>query len=143
LEVYQLNDNVSVGEAPDSEGDLEELAEQGYQAILNVQEPDAACELSARDEALAARSRGVFFLNFPVDNDVSELDVDQFCGKLKLLPPPTYVHGTGDGKAAALAVIALAKQNGWSVQEASNLMTNHNLACCEGDWCHLVAQHIS
>lgn len=143
MEVHHLNEKVGVGAAPESKDDVAELAQQGFQAILNVQEPNEDVELPARDEALAAKSKRLFYLNFPVDDDVSQLDVDQFCTKLKLLPPPTYVHGTGDGKAAALAVIALARQNKWSLEEANNFITDQNLACREGEWRGLVEQHIS
>lgn len=143
LEVYHLNDNIGVGSPPECEKDLQQLVEAGFQAILNVLEPNVAIGMAARDEALAAKSRNLFYLNFPVDDDISDLDVHQFCTKLELLPPPTYVHGSGDGKAAALAVIAVAKKNQWSAEQAHDFIASERLACRKGDWSQLVHEHVA
>ncbi|WP_370282509.1 beta-lactamase hydrolase domain-containing protein [Pseudooceanicola sp.] len=99
--------------APD-EAALRQAASAGTRSVVNFRAADEAGGLSLPDERRVAERAGLNYLHHPVT--AAELDddnVDDFRRSLDDLPQPVFLHCASGKLAGAMALMAVAAENGW------------------------------
>ncbi|MBD1874388.1 phosphatase [Nodosilinea sp. FACHB-131] len=88
---------------------IQALAEQGFQAVLNVRSPAEPDSLA--DEADHAAAAGLGYAQAPVSPTVPDGEaLTAALAALDALPKPVLVHCRGGGRATAVALAAIATQ---------------------------------
>ncbi len=115
MESKAITPDVSIGAQPQA-ADIQQLARDGVKTVINLRvDNETHDQLSPLDEAQMVRDAGMEYLHIPViGSQVREGQVDEFCNAVEKLPKPIFVHCAKGKRAAALAVMNQARQEGWS-----------------------------
>lgn len=107
-EAKRISDRFSFGGQPTSE-DLKELAEAGFQSVVNLRFPDETGAVA--DEQQRAEALGLSYLNVPVSSGEANAELTaKVLAEVEHLPAPVYFHCGAGGRASAAALIAYATQ---------------------------------
>ena len=114
----RLNERMVIGAQP-TEEDLRELKEQGFGAVVNLRLPNEDAEsLSPEAEAQCVRELGMEYLHIPVSGSNFRIEqVDQFSESILALPTPAFVHCRRGMRAAVVALLHEAVEEGWTADE--------------------------
>ena len=97
--------------------ELEEAAKAGFKSVLNLRSSDEQGFL--KDEPQIAASLGLDYVNAPFKPDsADEARIADILTELDKLPKPTLVHCAGGLRASVIALLSIARQEGWTLEEA-------------------------
>ncbi len=115
MESKFVTTDIAVGAQPSVE-DILQLAREGVKTVINLRvENESDDQLSPFEEGQIVRDAGMEYLHIPViASQVREGQVDEFCNAVEKLPRPIFVHCAKGKRAAALATMYQAVQEGWS-----------------------------
>lgn len=106
----QISKDFYAGGQPDTET-IQQLAEQGFKSIVNLRSPDEAGTFS--DEQQQATDAGLAYVNVPLSpGEADDSLMAKVLWELEDLPKPVFFHCGAGARAGALALIALATQQG-------------------------------
>ncbi len=113
--------DVGVTDQP-TEAELKALSGQGYRSVINLRrEGEANQPMSPAEEGEKARAAGLGYGHVPVNSaTLSDKEVQEFGKLMDSLPGPVLVHCAAGQRAAALAIVHLAKKDGRTAEEALN-----------------------
>ena len=113
-----ISDELVVGPPPENVESIRRLADDGFQAILNLRPTNAASDFSSRDEGLAAVEQDLTYLCAPLPSEgLDDFSVRSVITKLDLLPKPIFMHADQSSKAAVIGLIDSAVSKNWSVSD--------------------------
>ena len=120
-----VSDNLVIGPSPENPSTVRELADDGFQTILNLHSAVAPAgfssrdDFSSRDEGLAAAEHNLTYLFAPLPDDgIDDFAVSSVLTKLELLPKPIFMHADDPSIAAVLAIVDRAISENWTTAEA-------------------------
>jgi uncharacterized protein (TIGR01244 family) len=114
-DLKKVNDEVSVAGQVTPE-DLQQAAEAGFKSVLNLRSPEESTFLV--DEQQQAEAVGLQYANVPLSSSTVDQDgVDAALNQLNELPAPVLVHCGAGLRATGITLIALAKQQNWSLEQ--------------------------
>ncbi|MHA6345828.1 protein tyrosine phosphatase family protein [Roseivivax sp. CAU 1761] len=94
---------------------LRAAAEEGFRALVNLRTAAERPEIAPDEEAALAKEAGLLYLHHPTTSKALDAaEVDAFRSALGGLPAPVLVHCHGGKRAAALVLMALGVEQGWS-----------------------------
>lgn len=138
-----LSADVATGDPPANREDVGRLAEEQFHSILNLQTLGEEGVCPSRDEAIYAQQAGLIYLNFPIaDSELDDFHLDAFRTKLKLLPPPTYVHAAQGPRASVLSLIDHALHHEWSADRALQFANEQGISCGDELWETLIREYV-
>lgn len=118
-EVRKINDRFAVALGPPSEEDLQQIAADGYKAVVNLrchEEDDQP--LKPAEEGEKAHQLGMEYRHIPVSvAAIDESLVDNFRASVQAIPGPIYVHCALGKRAGAFTMMHLAVEAGLSGQQ--------------------------
>jgi len=107
-EAKKVSNQFSFGGQPTPE-DLKQLADEGYQSVVNLRFPDETGALT--DEQQQAELLGLEYLNLPTSSNEADAELTaKVLAQAEHLPTPIYFHCGAGGRASAVALIAYATQ---------------------------------
>ncbi|WP_237227407.1 hypothetical protein [Rubinisphaera sp. JC750] len=102
----ELEDDVWIGDAPESAADVDALSQQGVKSILSLRAMSTEREFSSREIGIAATNAGLIYLNFALPSaNFDDFHLNALQTKLDLLPRPVFVHAERWQRAAAACLI--------------------------------------
>lgn len=111
-------DGYSVAGQP-SAGEIREIAQQGYRAVINLRSADQEAAFSTAEEGRAVERSGMVYRNIPVSHEsICAADVDRFRDELSRMATPVLVHCASGGLAGALVAAYRGVGRGISGQQA-------------------------
>jgi uncharacterized protein (TIGR01244 family) len=111
----KVSDVLSVAGQPSPEN-LKQVAEAGFKSVLNLRSPNETNALP--DEQQQAEAAGLHYAHVPLQSAVpDEALVSRAIAELENLPKPVLVHCGAGLRAGAIALIATAKQEGWTTEQ--------------------------
>ena len=113
---FKVSDQVATGGQP-TEKQFIDLAREGYRTVICLRE---SREFDAASEQKAATSRGLAFINIPVDKDNPKPEeADQFLAALSHPKAfPVFIHCATGNRAAAFWMIRRVVVDKWQVADA-------------------------
>lgn len=113
--IKQISDDFSAAGQP-TVADLEQAVQIGFKSILNLRAADEANILP--DEQQAAEALGLAYAQVALQPTVSNPElVETALDYLEALPAPVLIHCGAGGRADAIALIATAKAQGWTLEQ--------------------------
>ncbi len=98
---------------------LHQAAAAGIKTVVNFRTAGEKGGLSPEEERSAADRLGLNYLHHPVTaEDLTEERVYDFRAKLDDLPGPVFLHCASGTRAAAMTLMALAADKGWTGETA-------------------------
>src|SRR5687767_3592487 len=118
-DVIRLSDRLSIGGQPNA-SDLAGLKRDGFHAVVNLRtDGEENQPLSPEAEGEAVRAEGLDYLHIPVSgSSMTPEQADEFVKAVSEMQSPVYVHCHRGTRAGVFALIALARDAGWSGDEA-------------------------
>jgi uncharacterized protein (TIGR01244 family) len=114
-EIKKVNNDFSVA-GQVTQSDLKQAAEEGFKSVLNLRSPDESTYQA--DEQAQAQTVGLTYANVPLSPSVVEPNrVEAALNQLHDLPTPVLVHCGAGLRATAITLIALAKQQNWTLEK--------------------------
>ncbi len=114
-EFKKIDEDLSIGGQPTPE-DLKELANSGFQSVLNLRSPGEANSLP--DEQQKAEAAGLEYANVPLQPSVPDATlISKALEQLEELPKPVLIHCGAGLRAGAIAIIASAKEQHWTLEQ--------------------------
>lgn len=114
-DIKKVSDQISVSGQPTPET-LQQAAQHGFQSVLNLRAVDEATALA--NEQQEAESVGLAYANVPLPSALAdEALVNEALQQLEGLPKPVLIHCGAGLRAGAIALIASAKEQGWTVEQ--------------------------
>jgi len=116
----RITDDIFIGGQP-SEADLSAIKAKGFKSIINLRASSEESILSPEDEKSKAREMGFEYANIPVMEEVNSETVKSVFEKIKELREnsgPIFVHCGGGRRAAAMTILYLAVESGWTLKDA-------------------------
>lgn len=113
---YKVSDQVATGGQPTA-AQFIDLGREGYKTVICLRERS---EFDAASEQTAATSRGLAYINIPVDKENPKFEeVDQFLAALSHPTAfPVFIHCATGNRAAAFWMIRRVVVDKWQVAEA-------------------------
>lgn len=107
IETIRVSDRLSVGGQP-NESDLDQLAERGFQAVVNLRmDNEANLPISPEAERAYAETAGLIYRRLPITPaGLSPHQVEAFRKIVEGLPGPIYVHCGAGQRASAISILA-------------------------------------
>src|SRR6187397_980099 len=107
IETIRVSDRLSVGGQP-NEGDLDQLAERGFRAVINLRmDAEANLPISPEAERAHAESAGLAYRRLPIRaTGLRPHQVEAFRRIAESLPCPIYVHCGAGNRASAISILA-------------------------------------
>ena len=107
IETIRVSDRLSVGGQP-NESDLDQLAERGFRAVVNLRiDNDANQPISPEAERAYAESAGLTYRRLPITPaGLRPHQVEAFRKIVEGLPGPIYVHCGAGQRASAISILA-------------------------------------
>jgi uncharacterized protein (TIGR01244 family) len=107
IETIRVSDRLSVGGQP-NESDLDQLAERGFQAVVNLRtDNEANLPISPEAERAYAESAGLTYRRLPITPaGLRPHQVEAFRKIVEGLPGPIYVHCGAGQRASAISILA-------------------------------------
>lgn len=113
-DIKKVNDDLSVAGQVTPEN-LQQAAAEGFKSVLNLRSPDEAT--FATDEPQQAKAVGLQYANTPLAATTADPEsIDAAIAQLNELPTPVLVHCGAGLRATGITLIALAKQQNWSLE---------------------------
>ncbi|HSQ26826.1 MAG TPA: protein tyrosine phosphatase family protein [Anaerolineales bacterium] len=114
----KLDENLITSGQP-SEAQLVEVAEAGYQTVINLALSDA--EYSLKDEAASVRQLGMAYVHIPVIWTAPTLsDLEQFFESMDAnQSKKIYVHCAANMRASVFIALYRIIRMGWRVEDAT------------------------
>jgi len=100
---------------------LSAIKAKGFKSIINLRASSEESILSPEDEKSKAREMGFEYANIPVIEDINSQTVNSVFEKIKELRKnsgPVFVHCGGGRRAAAMTILYLAVESGWTLKDA-------------------------
>ena len=114
LNEQKISDKISIGGAL-RDGDAQDLENRGFVTVINLMTPD---ESSDGEEKLV-KGVGMTYAPIPVaPNTLDDITVARFLQVVESSTGPVAVHCKSGGRAGLMALVALAIEHGWSVDDA-------------------------
>ncbi|MDB5339954.1 MAG: hypothetical protein JWN70_5573 [Planctomycetaceae bacterium] len=115
---FKINDEITIGPQP-SAAQLQTLQNDGYQTIVNFRNAGEDEEsMSPQAECDAVRAAGMTYLHIPVTMKAMAAEsVDLFRKQYSELPKPIFAHCKSGKRAAAMAMLNIAVQEGLSADQ--------------------------
>lgn len=112
---YQVTNEIVISAALSDEA-LRALADEGFQAVVNLREAGESDQpLSPDAEGDVVRSAGVEYFHHPISvARFTPEQVDEFRNRLRDLPRPVLIHCSTGARSGAFALMDLALAEGWS-----------------------------
>lgn len=116
----KLNDRFTVGTGQPTEETLDDLARQGFKAVVNLRTRDERNQpLDPDAEGEKVRALGMEYRHIPVPGDIQDpARVDTFRDAVKALPGPVFVHCASGMRAGAFTIMHVASEQDQSGDEA-------------------------
>jgi uncharacterized protein (TIGR01244 family) len=113
----EITDGIVISGQP-SAGELRLLSAQGYRTVINLRTPGELGEVP--DEERIVEESGLSYASIPVSPaTLDDMAVERFTNTIASEGrAPVLVHCKSAGRAGMMALLHLAIQNGWSLQEA-------------------------
>ena len=107
LATTRVSDRLSVGGQP-NESDLDQLAERGFRAVINLRMDDEAnLPISPEAERAYAEAAGLAYRRLPIRaTGLRPRQVETFRRVVERLPSPIYVHCGAGNRASAISILA-------------------------------------
>jgi uncharacterized protein (TIGR01244 family) len=107
IETIRVSDRLSVGGQP-NESDLDQLAERGFKAVVNLRiDNEANQPISPEAERAYAESAGLTYRRLPITPaGLRPHQVEAFRKIVEGLPGPIYVHCGAGQRASAISILA-------------------------------------
>jgi uncharacterized protein (TIGR01244 family) len=107
IETIRVSDRLSVGGQP-NESDLDQLAERGFQAVVNLRmDNEASQPISPEAERAYAEMAGLTYRRLPIKPaGLKPQQVEAFRKIVEGLPGPIYVHCGAGQRASAISILA-------------------------------------
>lgn len=120
MERIEITDRLTVGKAHPGLEDFEQLAREGFRAVVNLRTADEEGQpLTPEREGDKVRALGMSYLHFPVNSDdISERVVDRFRAAIQGLPRPLFAHCKSGTRSGAFLVMHVAAEVGMTGEEA-------------------------
>lgn len=115
-ERFKVNEELSVGRGQPGEGELRQLASEGFRAVIDLrQDSEGDGALSPAEEADASRRLGLTYWHFAVPTDrLRSAMLDRFRGGVASLPKPIFVHCASGKRSGSFALAAATIEAGLS-----------------------------
>ena len=116
----KLDERLTIGSGPPTEGTLLALARDGYKAVVNLRTPDEREQpLDPDEEGEKVRALGMAYRHVPVRGDaLSPALFDAFRDAVTQLPGPIFVHCASGRRAGLFAIMQHAVERGLTGAEA-------------------------
>ncbi|UBF30316.1 protein tyrosine phosphatase family protein (plasmid) [Kovacikia minuta CCNUW1] len=115
MEAKKVSEDLSVAGQPSPE-DLQQAPKIGFKSVLNLRSPGETNSLP--DEQQHAESAGLKYAHVWLNSSVAdEVLVNQALETLEDLPKPVLVHCGAGLRAGAIALIATAKAENWTLEQ--------------------------
>lgn len=116
-----VTDDISIGGQPE-EKDLEKIAEFGFKSVINLRDASEEGTIDNATEERILADNGIKYINIPViKNDLNDDLVKKVSNHITELSNnncPLLIHcGTGK-RAGAMALLHLAIENSWNLDES-------------------------
>jgi uncharacterized protein (TIGR01244 family) len=96
---------------------LLQLAQEGYQSVLNLRSPNESGFLS--NEQQQAENVGLYYLNLPIESVITNDEtVIELFKQINQLLKPTLVHCDTGMRASAIVLMYIAVRQGASLKQA-------------------------
>ncbi|MDM9384055.1 sulfur transferase domain-containing protein [Chlorogloeopsis sp. ULAP01] len=106
--------------------DLQQAAQAGFKSVLNLRSP--AENGFDNDEQEQAKAAGLDYANIPLSAaEANQESVNQAIQEIENLPKPILVHCAAGARASAIALIATATNEGWSLEQIQQKAEELNL----------------
>jgi uncharacterized protein (TIGR01244 family) len=106
----QIGETFAAGGQPDA-AKIQQLAAGGFKSIVNLRSPSETGTLDDEQQQVAAAGLG--YVNIPLSPSEAHDDLTaKVLWEIENLPTPIFFHCGAGGRASALALIALATQQG-------------------------------
>lgn len=115
-----ISPTIAISDQP-TEADLQQLKEEGYQAVINLRNPGEPDQpLSPDEEQQQVETLGMDYLHVGIGGaPLTEESVGAVCDFLdQHADQPVLVHCKLGGRAAALVLLHQARAEGWNADEA-------------------------
>ena len=114
LNEQKITDNISIGGAL-RDGDAQDLENRGFKTVVNLMMPE---ESSDGEEELV-KDVGLTYAPIPVSPPtLDDITVARFLQAIESSDGPVAVHCKSGGRAGLMALLALAVEHGWSLDNA-------------------------
>lgn len=112
--IVTIDSNHIVALFTPDEAALRQAASAGMMSVVNFRAAGEAGGLSLPDERRVAERAGLNYVHHPIKADELDDDsVDEFRRALDDLPQPVFLHCASGKRAGAMALMAIAAENGW------------------------------
>jgi uncharacterized protein (TIGR01244 family) len=106
--------------------DLKQASQAGFKSVLNLRSSSEANSLP--DEQQQAEAVGLEYANVPLQPSVAEgSSVSKALEQLEALPKPVLIHCGAGLRAGAIAMIATAKEQNWTLEQLTEKATEIGL----------------
>ena len=114
LNEQKITEQISIGGAL-RDGDAQDLENRGFKTVINLMTPD---ESSDGEEELV-KGVGLTYAPIPISpGSLDDITVARFLQAVESSTGPVAVHCKSGGRAGLMALVALAIEHGWSVENA-------------------------
>src|SRR4028119_570962 len=112
----KVTDDITISGQP-SVDELRRVRDQGYRAVVSLRTPGEPGEVA--DEERVVEESGLNYASIPVSPEtLDDMAVERFTNTIASEGRvPVLVHCKGAGRAGMMALLHLAIQNGWSLQQ--------------------------
>jgi uncharacterized protein (TIGR01244 family) len=130
MKEQQITPEITIGGQPHT-ADIKALKERGFQTVINLRAPDEKNLLE--DEKRLVEESGMDYASIPVTPQLlDEAAVHRFATSVApKSSQPVYVHCGSGGRAGLLALLHLAIDNGWTVEQALQEGEKHGISPSE------------
>jgi uncharacterized protein (TIGR01244 family) len=114
--IKKINEELSIAGQITIE-DLKQIAEEGYQSVLNLQMPDEdGYDIT---EEISSQIIGLVYCNLPTKlRDINTSVISQLCQKISELPKPVLIHCDNAIRSIAVVLVYIATKQGISLDRA-------------------------
>ncbi|MBW4636231.1 MAG: tyrosine-protein phosphatase [Iphinoe sp. HA4291-MV1] len=106
--------------------DLEQAAQAGFKSVLNLRSPTEVG--FHNDEQEQAKAAGLEYANIPLNpTEANQESVNQAIQEIENLPKPILVHCAAGARASAIAFIATATHEDWTLEQIKQKAEELNL----------------
>lgn len=115
VDTKKISDAVSASGQPTPE-DLQQVAQAGFQSVLNLRSPDEVTAL--QNEQQHAENAGLIYAQVSLQPNIPDASlVQQAIARLEGLPKPVLIHCAAGARASAIALIATAQEQSWTLTQ--------------------------
>ena len=122
MDRVKIDNDLSVLKFPPEAHDMQNLAEAGFKAVVNLRQPGEQGEkLSPQTEAEEVREAGLEYLHYPVSPpDLTAAKAKGLAVRLEQLPGPVAIHCASGRRASLMALVSWAHQHNCGASAAAD-----------------------